>query len=303
MKQIMTVNGLVDSDQLGFTMMHEHIFTDLSWTKNRYDTMSFNDDELMKDEVMLYHEAGGKTLVDVTLEHIGRNPVKLKWISNETKLNIVMGCGYYRSPFYPDYINKKSTNKITEIILNEIKYGVDETGIKPGIIGEIGLDKSWVEGDEERVLRAAARAQIESGLALTTHTPCSSSMKFFELFKEEGVSENKVIFGHMDNTLEYDYLVTSLDTGAYIQFDLIGIDFINKDESRAKMVKKLIDAGYEKQLLLSLDMPAAKRLAANGGTGYSHLINVFIPLLIKLGVTDKQIKQITENNPVDVLAI
>ena len=99
MKQIMTVNGLVDSDQLGFTMMHEHIFTDLSWTKNRYDTMSFNDDDLMKDEVMLYQNAGGKTLVDVTLEHIGRNPVKLKWISNETKLNIVMGCGYYRSPF------------------------------------------------------------------------------------------------------------------------------------------------------------------------------------------------------------
>ena len=71
------------------------------------------------------------------------------------------------------------------MILNEIKFGVDDTGIKPGIIGEIGLDKSWVEGDEERVLRAAARAQIESGLAITTHTPCSSSMKFFELFKED----------------------------------------------------------------------------------------------------------------------
>ena len=247
MKKIMTVNGLVNPEQLGFTMMHEHIFTDLSWAKNRYDTMSFTDDELMKDEVMLYHNAGGKTLVDVTLEHIGRNPIKLKWISDKTKLNIVMGCGYYRSPFYPDYINQKSTNKITEMILNEIKYGVDDTGIKPGIIGEIGLDKSWVEGDEERVLRAAARAQIESGLAITTHTPCSSSMKFFELFKEEGVSESKIIFGHMDNTLEYDYLVKSLDTGSYVQFDLIGIDFINSDERTAKMVKKLIDPSYEKQ--------------------------------------------------------
>ena len=69
------------------------------------------------------------------------------------------------------------------------------------------------------------------------------------------------------------------------------------------MVKKLIDAGYEKQLLLSLDMPASKRLSANGGTGYSHLIKVFLPMLIKLGVTDKQIKQITVNNPVNVLAI
>ena len=53
MKKIMTVNGLVNPEQLGFTMMHEHIFTDLSWAKNRYDTMSFTDDELMKDEVLL----------------------------------------------------------------------------------------------------------------------------------------------------------------------------------------------------------------------------------------------------------
>lgn len=302
-KQVMTVRGPISPDELGFTLPHEHVFNDLSWAQYRWLAIPITDEAQMTEEVQLYKEVGGNTLVDVTLEHIGRDPQKLRQVSEATDVHIVMGCGFYRAPYYPEFVNKTSTNELAKYIINEIENGVGNTGIKPGIIGEIGIDKQWIQGIEERVIRAAGRAQRETGLAITLHCPPHTALAFFEILDEEGVSPDRIIFGHMDNTLEMDALEAALAIGAYVEFDLIGIDFINTDERRAKFLAELIRRGHRDHLLISLDLYTRPRLITNGGTGYPHLIKNFLPLLRKEGVDEEIIYHITHTNPARVLAV
>ena len=302
-KQVMTVRGAISPDELGHTQMHDHLFADLSWARHRWLAMPITDEVQITEEIRLYGQAGGGTLVDPVLEHIGRLPEAMRRVSEATGVHVVMGSGFYREPYYPEFVNKLPTQDIADYIIDEIENGVGDTGIKPGIIGEIGLDKQWVQGVEERVLRAAARAQVATGLAITTHTPPKMSLEFLKIFQEEGVEPDRVVFGHLDNTLEMHELERVAATGAYIEFDLIGIDFINSDERRAEFLAELVRLGHQDRLLVSQDMCSRSRFKTNGGHGYQHLIDNFLPMLREEGVDEEAIHAMTHLNPARVLAV
>ena len=300
--QVMTVRGPVPPGELGHTQTHDHVFADISWARHRWVAMPITDEVQMTEEIRLYKEAGGGAIVDCALEHIGRKPEALRRISEATGCHIIMGTGFYREPYYPEFVNKWTTARLAEYIIDEIENGWADTGIRPGVIGEIGIDKRWVQGVEERVIRAAARAQRATGLAVTTHTPPHTALLFHEVLREEGVPPDRIIFGHLDNTLEMDELERIAATGAYIQFDLIGIDWINSDRRRAEFLAELIRRGHGDRLLVAQDMPARPRLKTNGGHGYQHLIDNFLPMLRAQGVDDGDIHRITRTNPARVLA-
>jgi phosphotriesterase-related protein len=302
-KQVMTVRGAISPDELGHTQMHDHLFADLSWARHRWLAMPITDEVQITEEIRLYGQAGGGTLVDPVLEHIGRLPEAMRRVSEATGVHVVMGTGFYREPYYPEFVNKLPTQDIADYIVDEIENGVGDTGIKPGIIGEIGLDKRWVQGVEERVLRAAARAQVATGLAITTHTPPKMSLEFLKIFQEEGVEPDRVVFGHLDNTLEMHELERVAATGAYIEFDLIGIDFINSDKRRAEFLAELVRLGHQDRLLVSQDMCSRSRFKTNGGHGYQHLIDNFLPMLREEGVDEEAIQAMTHLNPARVLAV
>ena len=300
--QVMTVRGPVPPGELGHTQTHDHLFADISWARHRWVAMPITDEVQMTEEIRLYKEAGGGTIVDCALEHIGRKPEALRRISEATGCHIIMGTGFYREPYYPEFVNKWTTARLAEYIIDEIENGWADTGIRPGVIGEIGIDKRWVQGVEERVIRAAARAHRATGLAVTTHTPPHTALLFHEILREEGVPPDRIIFGHLDNTLEMDELERIAATGAYIQFDLIGIDWINSDRRRAEFLAELIRRGHGDRLLVAQDMPARPRLKTNGGHGYQHLIDNFLPMLRAQGVGGDDIHRITRTNPARVLA-
>ena len=302
-KQVMTVRGPVAPDDLGHTQMHEHIFTDLSWPRHRWLALPITDEVQMTEEVRLYKQAGGGTLVDPTLEHIGRDPEKLRRVSEAADVHVVMGTGFYREPYYPEFVNKWTTQRLADYMIDEIENGAGGTGVRPGIIGEIGLDKAWVQGVEERVLRAAARAQAATGLPITTHTTMYMALEFLEIFQEEGAAPDRVIFGHLDGALEMPELERVAATGAYLEFDLIGIEWINTDRRRAQFLAELVRMGYQDRLLLAQDMPARPRLKTNGGHGYQHLIENFLPMLRAEGVGEDAITAMTRDNPARVLAV
>ena len=299
----MTVRGPVAPEDLGHTQMHEHIFTDLSWPRHRWLALPITDEVQMTEEVRLYREAGGGTLVDPTLEHIGRDPEKLRRVSESAGVHVVMGTGFYREPYYPEFVNKWTTQRLADYMINEIENGVGGTGVRPGVIGEIGLDKAWVQGVEERVLRAAARAQVATGLPITTHTTMYMAPAFLEIFQEEGAAADRVILGHLDGVLEMDALEQAAATGAYLEFDLIGLEWINTDKRRAEFLAELVRRGFQDRLLLAQDMPARPRLKTNGGHGYQHLIENFLPMLRAEGVGGEAIHAMTRSNPARVLAV
>lgn len=300
---VMTVCGPVAAEQLGHTQTHEHILCDLSWTDRRWDLVTLEDQVQMTEEVRRYGAAGGGTLVELTPREVGRKAGALREISMETGVHVVMGTSWYRAPYYPPEIERSTTARLADMLVEEIEHGAEGTGVRPGIIGEIGTDKRWMQGVEERVFRASARAHRRTGLALSTHTPPHAAKAHLDILFEEGADPAKVIVGHCDNTLELDYLLSILATGAWVQFDLIGLTTINSDERRADMLVELLRRGHLGRLLLSLDLGTRPRLSTNGGRGYAELIDFFLPMLRERGVSDEEIRTLTRDNPQRVLAL
>ena len=297
MGNVITVKGVIDSNNLGFTQTNEHLFYDLSWKKYRWLELPITDFDQILEEVNLYKSNGGKTIIDATPNHVGRSPEKLKKISEITDINIIMGCGYYNEPYYPEYVHIKSTPELANILINEINSGVGTTEIKPGIIGEIGVDKLWIQGIEERVIRACARASNETGLRMLTHNNSQTNKHFLSILGEEGMIKNNIIFGNQDESLLYNDIAYVLDQGCYVQFSTIGQEWINGDKRRAEVLKKLINKGYEDQLLISTGINKRERLATNGGHGLIHIKKGFIPLLHDIGVSTSAVNKLVIDNP------
>lgn len=316
--QIQTVTGPIASEDAGFTLPHEHIYARL-WDNHVVATAGWGEmfgalymaDDTLAEEVEAFRAQGGGTIVDLSLPAIGRNPEKLREISQRTGVHVVMGCGWYRQPFYrpEDNIDRRSTDELAAVLIDEVTNGVGELAIKPGIIGEIGANTGWVTAQEERVHRAAARAQRATGLAITTHSSWSPvGLAQLKIFEEEGVDPNRVVIGHCDSWLEPSYYYALLERGAYVEFDAIGQWIIGKNADRyekrmVEILVDLIDRGHVERLLLSHDVFAGPQFRYYDGVGYTYIFEGFLPKLREQGVTEQQIRTITVENPARVLTI
>ena len=302
--QVMTVAGPVRADRLGLALMHEHLICDYYAINNNYDDI-LDEEDLIVEELGAFNKASGRTLVELT--NIGgyRNPQALKRISKATGVNVVMGCGWYMEKVYPKYIYEKSVGQLADMVVSEFTEGVDGTGIRPGIIGEIGTERHYISPAEERVFRACVRAQHETGLAISTHTTRCGDLaaEQIALLSQEGANMQRVIIGHMGDQRDIDNIMPILDAGAYTEIDHIGYTAFQHDEQRARNVAELIRRGYLKQILLSTDLCAASQLHWFDGKGYDYLIKVFIPMLKDVGVSQADIDTMLTTNPQRVLTV
>jgi len=308
-KQIQTVTGPIAPDALGVTLTHEHVYIQMWHLRGRNDYAGqFEDDELLCSELGAFQQLGGRTIVDCTVDGIGRQPEKLRRLSEQTGLYFVMGCGWYREPYYPpeDDIDRRPVNELADRLIAEIRDGVAKTGIRPGIIGEVGTDKWWVSSQEERVHRAAARAQKATGLAITTHSIGKPvGLLELDIFEEEGVDPSRVVIGHCDlpHSLFLDYHLEILRRGAYVQFDTFGAKPPEIEEHAMKIFLDLLSRGYEKRLLLSQDVCKVQHLCAFGGNGFSHVLKSVVPRLHRAGVSKEMVHSMLVENPRRVLTI
>jgi len=229
MAHVQTVLGPIEPDALGFTLPHEHTQIALWHIEGRWDYWQLTRDEpVILAELARFREAGGSGLVDLTLPGVGRDPAWLVGLASASHLHIVMGCGWYRSAYYPAEagIDRRSTDDLADELIREATDGVGESGVRPGIIGEIGTDKPWVSPSEERVHRAAARASRATGLAITTHAVLSDvGLAQLRIFEEEGADPARVVIGHADSYPVLDHYLAIIERGANIEFDFLGMSF------------------------------------------------------------------------------
>lgn len=294
---VMTVLGPVPADQLGITLPHEHLLCDLARVTGRREEQ-LADVDLAVAEVARFRSAGGATLVDLTNRHLGRDPLALQTISRATGLHIVMGCGWYREPFYDREVFEKTTDQLTDDIVAEATRGVGDTGVRPGIIGEIGCDLHYISPAEERSFRAAARAHHRTGLTITTHAlRAPVGLAQLDLLVEERVDPRRVIVGHADTYPKPDYHEAVAKRGAWLQFDTVRGGHEFETLKRIRLVQEVIARGHLRQLLLSHDVCIPAHLRAYGGGGYDYLLTEFIPRLLAAGITQEQIHTLTVENP------
>ena len=338
---VQTVLGTVSPETLGPTMTHEHLLINFmctfeppqeasqafrayepitlenlgwiryNWPNNR-DNMMMMDEETAIAEALLYKRVGGGTLVDATTIGIGRDPLALSRISRATGLHIVMGAGYYVESTHPSGMDDLTESDIALQIVNEIEVGVGETGVKAGIIGEIGC--SWpLTENERKVLRGAARSQQQTGSAILVHPGRNekSPGEILEILREEGADLSRTIMGHLDRTIsDFGVLLELASTGCYLEYDLFGnessyyplsdID-MPSDAQRMDVIKRLIEKGYRGKVLIAHDICSNHRLVKYGGHGYGHILQNLVPRMKHRGFTEEDIRSIVMSNPARIL--
>ena len=300
--RVHTVLGEIEPALLGRTLMHEHVFCDIYRVTGRLNEL-LNDEALAVDELAALREAGGNALVEVTTADLGRDPLALRRVARDANLHIVMGTGWYRQPFYPPEIDRLPTSELAEIMIAELTVGVGDSGIRAGVIGEIGVDLDYATAQEERVLRAAARAQKATGAPITTHASMYPvGLAQLEILRDEGADLSRVIIGHCDTYLAQSYHLAILEAGAYVQFDTVGREHMNPDSRRASAFAELARLGWAHRLLLSSDRCHRSDLRAFGGLGYGHAFTAFFDLLRAEGLDDAALDTVTIENPRRVLA-
>jgi phosphotriesterase-related protein len=297
MGTVMTVTGPVPAEKLGYTLMHEHLFLDLSadyWDNNRF----LRDPELTQQELERYKRAGGVSLVDQTNRGLGRDPLAVKEMAERTGLNIILGSGWYREPFYEPYLNRWKTDQIAEQIVRDVTEGIDDTGVRAGIIGEIGAHATWVSPVEERVLRAAARAQKKTGVLLTLHaTRAPVGLDQLDILTEEGVDLRRVVVGHVQSYPYHSYHAEIVRRGASLTFDRMGVPIEFERQRNIRLIRELIDAGHVTRVMLSQDVCLRSDLVAYGGLGYGYVPGELSRIMREAGVTDEQLHQMMVENP------
>ena len=264
---------------------------------------------MILDELVRFRDAGGSGLVDVTLPGVGRDPIWLRDLAEASGLHVVMGCGWYRTAYYPPetLIERRSVDDLADELVAEVEGGVGETGVRPGIIGEIGTDKPWVTPAEERVHRAVARAARRTGLAITTHAVLSDvGLAQLRIFEEEGADVSRVVIGHADSYQVLDHYLAILERGANLEFDFIGMPWERErigEERTIELVCELLGRGYADRLFLSQDVCNDSQLKTFGGNGYTYLMDSFLPRLRAAGASDAEIETMTVANPRRLLTI
>ena len=305
MSEITTVLGPIDSSKLGFTLMHEHIFLDARVDVWLHDRL-LADKELAYQELILYKQAGGTTIVDQTNGGLRgtnilrqRHPLEIQEISRKTGINIILGSGWYREPYYDKSLWRLKTDEISEQIINEINVGIEGTQIKSGIIGEIGAHFNYISPVEERVLRAAARAQKKTGLAISTHQGAGIvALDQLDILEEEGVDLRTVIISHANINPDHDYHMQIINRGAFVSFEGIGTKNSFESKREMQLIGQIIASGNIDLLLLSHDVCVKPMYVAYGGGGYEYIPKTWLEMMRQdLSISDEEIDQIMIYNP------
>jgi phosphotriesterase-related protein len=218
-----------------------------------------------------------------------------------------MGAGWYRECFYPAIVFEQDTNTLADLIVSEVTQGADGTDVRAGIIGEIGTERKHITPAQERVFRAAARAQRRTGACIMTHTTHFGELALEQsaLLQEEGVPAARIVISHLGDRHDTRDLLKIAQRGVFMSVDNIG--YLGQgypgDEVRARNVSLLTSEGHLAQIVLSGDICQKTHLAAYGGKGYAHVPRHFVPLLHKNGLTEEATHQMTVVNPARMLDI
>jgi phosphotriesterase-related protein len=349
-----TVTGDVDPDELGVTLPHEHFLIDLRtyaegeesaktvvqrqkfdsevtmenlwWMQygrkpdwRSRDRYLLDDVDAAVEEAERFVAEGGGTVVDVTpmTPAVGRDPEALVHIARRTGLNVVAGTGHYIEQTHPDVVDEQSAEEIAAEIVTEVTEGIDGTGIRAGVIGEIGATEGVAERENElKSFRAAATAQAETGAPITVHPPVFSqeAHDVLDVLEGAGADLDNVIIGHLDATLRFDgaaeYYRSIADRGAYVEFDTIGrMGYAGErglafpvDEDRILELRSLFDDGYGDSVLVSMDICHKVHLTRYGGVGYDYLQRDVEPRLREHGFDDDELRRLFVENPAEALS-
>jgi len=313
-----TVKGPVAVEDLGPTLMHEHVFVLSTEHVQNYGEGSWWDEEAeVANAVAKLNElaaTGIKTIVDPTVWGIGRYIPRIQRIASQVSVNIIVATGLYVYEELPHQYAYRGPGLLLDIpepmvadFSGDIRTGIAGTGVKAAFLKCV-VEAQGLVPAVERINRAVARTSVETGAPITVHTssPAQSGRLALDLFRKEGVDLTKVVVGHAGDSNDLDYLMELADTGAILGMDRFGLDVFNPTANRVATIVSLVERGYADRIVLSHD--ASCFIDYYGGMhhlvgetmpnwNYLHIGNDVLPALRAAGVSEEQINQMMVDNP------
>lgn len=309
---IHSVTGPLDTKDLGLTLMHEHV-VNLDWNMRLAFDDWFDQDKTLDyfaDEIEKVRGYGVKTYVDCSPINLGRDIHLLREAAERAHIQILAATGLYwqEDPWISRLVDEEY---LTELYLRDLTQGIQGTDSKAALIKvatDFGYGKSPVN---QALLRAAAKASIQSGAPITTHSTYRERTALYqqELLLDAGVAPHKIIIGHAFDATDMEYLEALLQNGTYVACDRVGLESVCPVYLLAPCVSRLCAQGYSKQLMLSHDANIISDVMfsltrnkrdrnANPCVGdYTAVFEQLIPLLRQQGVTQEQLDQMLIENP------
>lgn len=316
--QIMTVNGWLDTSQMGLTLSHEHLYADVRPADEQRATPFTPDIDAVVDVVLPHLQRiralGCRTLVDATATGVGRNPAIVARLSAESGLNMLMPSGAYLAAdgiFMPGFVATDTPENLASRWIDEWQNGIDGTGIRPGFL-KLGVNGGPLTELEAKIIGAAAITHLETGLAIAVHTsPWSavepghnarSAREQLETLKAAGVSPSAWIWVHAQNEQQRDQHLAAARQGAYISFDGYRP---GQEADYLAMIGNMRDAGLLNRVLLSQDAGWYSAAEERGGnfSPFEPILTGLIPSLSRAGYTQAEIDTLFIDNPAAAFSV
>ena len=305
---VMTVDGPVDARDLGVTLPHEHVLVDFIGadraTPDRYDR-----DEVVRVVLPYLEQAkqlGCRTIVECTPAYLGRDPLLLRRLSRESGVRFVTNTGYYGAgadfKFLPEHAKTESADQLSERWVREFDQGIGDSGVRPGFI-KIGVNKAPLHELHRKLVQAAARTHLRTGLTIAGHTgDGAAAMEELEILRREGVSPSAFVWVHAQNERDPALHARAAEAGAWISFDGVGPLTIKR---HIDLVLAAKERGFLNQVLISHDAGWFRPGEAGGGEfrPFDTLFTKLLPALRRAGVTEDEGHRLTVENPAAALTI
>ena len=311
MPTVETVNGPIEADQLGRTLIHEHFRTTDEAMRFQFPHLYDEDAEwesaLSDANAVKGH--GIDTVVEPSAMFLTRDANFSKRVADESGLQVVLATGVYTYDHLPQPLKNRDEDALAEIFVHDIEQGIQGTGIKAAFL-KCAADAEGVTENVAKVHRAVARASARTGRPIMAHSHPSSGtgLEQMRIFEEEGVDPAKVQIAHTGDTDDLDYIEKLLERGPWIGMDRYGLDLFLPTDKRNATVLALLERGYADRMFISQDFcstidwfPAEmqQQLKENVVPNWSmtFLFEEVIPYLKDNGMTDEQLDQMMVDNP------
>ncbi|MBC9711645.1 phosphotriesterase [Streptomyces sp. TRM66268-LWL] len=305
MNHLQTVLGpLSPTDVHGPVLAHEHLALDLDRSGDRAAVLDpqLHGPRIVGELAALRAEFGLSLVVELTCRGMGRDVEALARMAKESGVAVVAATGWYYEPFHPPEIGDASVERLADTLIREIDGRIGTTGIRPGVIGEVGSHGAEPSEPETRSLLAAARAAVATGLSVATHAQLGrGGPAQLDLLTGAGLAPHRISVGHQDLLDDPSVHRELAASGAYVAFDTVGKESYQPDAARLRLLLRLLEAGHADRVLLSCDISRHGYLESEGGTGYGHLFRTFLGQARAAGVDEDLIDLMTRRNPVRFL--
>lgn len=300
---IRTTTGPVPAEAItGTVLAHEHLAIDLR--RGPDTTAILGDEQWLIDELAdARQEYDLALVVELTCRGMGGDPVRTDRVARAAGVHAVTATGYYYQAFHPEDLAARGVDEVTASLVQEIREGAPGTGIRPGVLGEIGSHGAEPTEGERVSLLAAGRAAAATGLSVATHAHLGQGGPGqLDLLTSTGLPPERIAIGHQDLCDDGGQHRAIAGAGAYVAFDTVGKASYQSDDVRLRLLLDLIEAGHADRVLLSNDVSRDAYLRVHGGTGYGHVLGTFAGRLRAAGVDEPTMRLLYRDNALRFLS-